>query len=546
MVSSISGYIVDALNRTVHGAVVKMRGDGVIDKISYCKDPDNVFIVPGFIDSHVHIESSMLTPSAFASAAVVHGVIGAVCDPHEITNVLGTDGVKLMLESASQTSFVFGFGAPSCVPSCRFDFSGACVGAKEIFELLRLPGITHLGEVMCVGEVLDDDPNIHMKIRMALLNGKPADGHAPGLTGLSLEKYLFSGVSSDHESLTVREALDKIRRGMMIHIRSGSAAPEFESFIPLLKQYYDLCMFCSDDKHPDDLVRSYINGMAAEAYRQGVSVYSIVKAACINPVLRYKLPLGLLRQGDTADFLIIRDLPSFKPEKVFLRGNLVAENGHSLITSGYVEERNVLNARPVTEEMLQVKACGAHHVNVIWPVKNSLVTKRLTMSVTDVNGTIEADREANVQKIAVIDRYSPEIPPMVGFVKGFGRMSGAIASSISHDSHNIVVVGSDDCAMCEAVNCVIASKGGLAVADLHGRITSMLRLPIGGLMTNGDAETVASDYKRCKAAAMDIGVDLVAPFMTLSFMTLPVIPEIRITSRGLFDVKSSSYLPVVE
>lgn len=541
MQNTFSGTLVDPIQKKSFGARLTLSEHGTIAAIVPEESPDPVYILPGFVDAHVHIESSMLTPAAFARAAVVHGTLAAVTDPHEIANVLGEEGVALMLRLAQQTPFVFGFGVPSCVPATPFETAGAELGPEAVARLLGCPGITHLAEMMNVPGVLNKDPAVLAKLAAARSRGLPIDGHAPGLTGADLKAYAAAGITTDHESLTFDEAREKIKTGIKLQIRYGSAARQFEAFIPLLARYPEMCMFCSDDKHPDDLLRDHINFIAATAFRKGISLQTIIQAACVNPVLHYRLPLGLLQVGDPADFMLLDDFQTFKPREVWLRGQCAARDGVSLLPLGEPEVRNNFSAALLKPEALRIPAQKAPRVRVIGVRNGLLHTDHLLEKPNVRDGFVVPDLERDLIKLVVCNRYSPA-PPAIALVKGFGLRRGAIASSVSHDSHHIIAAGADDDALAAAINEVIMRRGGLAVADNNRKILTSLALPLAGLMSIEPAEYVARAYSDCDRLAKILGSTLTAPFMTLSFLALPVIPKLKLTDKGLFDSEAFKHV----
>ena len=539
----ISGTVVDPIKKTSGGARLTISEQGTIIAIDPDENPDPGYIIPGFVDAHVHIESSMLTPAAFARAAVVHGTLAAVADPHEIANVLGEEGVELMLALAGQTPFVFGFGVPSCVPATPFETAGAELGPDAVARLLKRPRITHLAEMMNVPGVLNGDPAVLAKIAAARTLHLPVDGHAPGLTGEAMRAYAVAGIATDHESLTFDEAREKVMAGIKLLIRYGSAARQFEHFIPLIARFPDMCMFCSDDKHPDDLLRDHINLIVATAYKKGISLHAILEAACVNPVLHYKLPLGLLQLGDTADFQIVDDLQTFKPREVWLRGQCVAREGVSFLPAGEPVVQNNFGAEPITSSALRIAAQNGQLVRVIGVRDGQLITGHLLEEPTVSDGFVVADTDSDVIKLVVCNRYTPA-PPAVALVKGFGLRRGAIASSVAHDSHHIIAVGATDEAIAAAINEVILHQGGLAVADNNRKILASLPLPLAGLMSTEPAKSVARAYSDCDRLAKILGAGLASPFMTLSFLALPVIPSLKLTDKGLFDGVTFRHVPL--
>jgi adenine deaminase len=543
---SVSGNLVDPVKRKTYGARVVWSDDGVITAVEPVGDAGPGYILPGFVDSHVHIESSMLPPAAFARVAVLHGSLAAVADPHEIANVLGRRGVMWMIEQARQTPFVFGFGVPSCVPSTPFETSGAALGVADVEGLLALPEITHLSEVMDVPAVLRGDPGMKAKLDAARRAGKPIDGHAPGLSGESLLRYAGAGISTDHECVSLEDARNKLAAGMSVQIRHGSAAPLLETLLQLVGQRPRSCMFCSDDKHPDDLLKHHINYIVAQAFRNGIPIEDIVQAATVNPVRHYHLPLGLLQAGDPADFQIVDDFSICVPRSVWLRGKCVMRDGVSFLPGARPTIENCFEARPVAPADFRVPAPAGRggEARVIGVQDGMILTRRCSEEPLCVNGEVVSDTGRDILKIAVVNRYRAGVPPAVGLVNGFGLVRGAIASSVSHDSHNIIAVGATDAALAAAVNAVILRRGGLAVADDNSRVAASLPLPIAGLMSDRPAVEVASRYEDCDTLAKMLGSQLSAPFMTLSFLALPVIPELRITDKGLFDGKAFRQVPL--
>ncbi|OPY72730.1 MAG: Adenine deaminase [Syntrophorhabdus sp. PtaU1.Bin050] len=526
----ISGNIVDVLHERIYPGTLDVH-DGRILDISEDKVSHSTFIIPGFVDSHVHIESSMLVPSEFARIAAVHGTIGTVSDPHEIGNVLGMNGVKFMIENGRAVPFAFCFGAPSCVPSSSFETSGASLGLAEVDDLLGSHDIRYLSEVMNVPGVLSGDPEVTAKLASAKRHRKVIDGHAPALQGEGLAKYIRAGISTDHETFAYYEGLEKLSLGLKLCIREGSAARNLHELGPLIDKYPDLCMLCTDDMHPHDLVRGHINRLVQKAVGDGIDAMKVLQCACVNPVRHYSLPVGLLQKGDRADFLVIDDLNKFTVLETYIRGQLAARDGTPLIPRISVQEINAFAATKKVASDFSVKALG-ETVHVIEAINGEVITNRSTVSLTAKNGYLQPNPGKDILKIAVVNRYQ-DAPPTTGFVMGFGLKRGAIASSVAHDSHNIIVVGVDDDSICRAVNLIIGQKGGISVVDeVHEEI---LPLPIAGIMANSDALDVAGRYAELDGLAKNLGSELQAPFMTLSFMALPVIPRLKITDKGLFD-----------
>ncbi|MCW3088750.1 MAG: ade [Sediminibacterium sp.] len=541
----LTGNLVDVWKKTIYPAEISIQ-DGIIQSIKPIDKQlplTGNFILPGFVDSHVHIESSMLVPSEFARLAVVHGTVGTVSDPHEIANVCGMEGVEFMISNGKQVPFKFNFGAPSCVPATIFETAGAALDSDDVKKLLAKDEIRYLSEMMNFPGVLFKDPEVMKKIAAAHAAGKPVDGHAPGLRGEQAQLYIEAGISTDHECFTADEALDKLQHGMKILIREGSAARNFEALIELLEDHPKMIMFCSDDKHPDSLVAGHINQLCARAVAKGIPVFDVLRAACVNPVLHYGLDIGLLREGDPADLVIAEDLENFNILKTFIDGKLVAENGHSFIQSVAVEPINQFNCESITAADLAVPKqsypSSDGNIPVIEALDGQLITNRLQLQGKEANGNWVSDVEHDVLKMVVLNRYHPA-PIASCFIKNFGFTRGAIASSVAHDSHNIVAVGADDESLARAINLVIEQRGG--VSCVNGDDVKVLGLPVAGLMSAEDGYAVADAYTSIDAMAKSLGSKLGAPFMTLSFMALLVIPHIKLSDKGLFDGDSFSFV----
>lgn len=540
----IQGNIVDITNRNIFFGEVEVEDGKIksIDKISEAKS-DTHFILPGFIDSHVHIESSMLIPSEFARLAVVHGTVSTISDPHEIANVCGMKGVEFMIENGNTVPFKFNFGAPSCVPATIFETAGAELNHGDVKSLLERPEIKYLSEMMNFPGVLYKDEEVLKKIAAAHQLGKPVDGHAPGLRGDALQQYIDAGISTDHECFTAEEALDKLQRGMKILIREGSAAKNFEALIDLLNDWPEMMMFCSDDKHPDSLVEDHINALCARAVAKGINIFNVLQAACINPVLHYKLDVGTLQIGDHADFIIAEDLINFKIRQTYIDGVLLAENGKAVgdWIKHIADEESVnhFDCSHKTEKDFVYSYQSQKEIPVIEALDGQLITNKLFFTPKVVNGNVVSDLENDVLKMVVVNRYH-DAPIAVSFVKNFGLKQGAIASSVAHDSHNIIAVGIDDQSICEAVNLVITATGGV-VALGNGK-EEILPLPVAGLMSNHNGYKVAERYTSIDKFAKELGSTLVAPFMTLSFMALLVIPHLKLSDKGLFDGDKFEFL----
>jgi adenine deaminase len=544
----IQGHIVDIFNQQIfYGEVVVAEGKIItIQQLPVINDqPSTInFIIPGFTDSHVHIESSMVVPSEFAKLAVVHGTVATISDPHEIANVCGMAGVQYMIANGKTVPFKFHFGAPSCVPATIFETAGAGLNVKEVDELLQSDDVFYLSEMMNFPGVLNNDTAVLQKIAAAKKYKKPVDGHAPGLMGELAKKYIDAGISTDHECFTAAEALDKLKYGMKILIREGSAAKNFDALIDLLQENYNMMMFCSDDKHPDSLELGHINQLCARAVAKGIDVFKILQAACINPVLHYKMKVGLLRTGDAADFIVVEDLQNFKVLQTYIDGNLVAENG---ITKIETKPATVLNnfdcsKKTIADFKFPVADLG-ETVYAIEALDGQLITNKISCTPIVKDDFYEADIANDILKIVVVNRYK-NAPVAKAFIKNFGLTKGAMASSVAHDSHNIVAVGVDDESLMQAVNLVIAAQGG--VSAIYADKEMILPLPVAGLMSNDDGYKVAAAYTAIdKMVKEELGSTLTAPFMTLSFMALLVIPHLKLSDLGLFDGDSFSFVQAI-
>ena len=538
---TIGGQIVDLVNSRIFSGVVIVE-DGKIKKIEEQPVGNTRYIMPGFVDAHVHIESSMLVPSEFARLATSHGTVATVSDPHEIANVLGKGGVRFMIENGKKVPFKFFFGAPSCVPSTAFETSGFTLDSNDIEELMASPDIYYLSEVMNYPGVINEDPELMRKIDAAKKYHKPIDGHAPAVTGIDLQKYIGAGITTDHECFTLAGALEKISLGMKILIREGSAAKNFEALIPLMATHPDKLMFCSDDKHPDELDDGHIDVLVRKAIALGYDVMDVLKAASLNAVRHYNLPVGMLQQGDDADFIVVDDLRNPIARQTYIRGELVAENGVSNFKYVETETPNIFERPFLYDQDLFVPDKGKK-IKVIECFDGQIITKSILADPKVVDDGIVSDVENDILKMVVVNRYQP-YTPAVAFIKGFGLKRGALASSVAHDSHNIVAVGVTDNDILHAVNLLIEHKGG--VTAYCGTEMVAVPLPVAGLMSNEDGFEVAQAYKNADALAKRLGSTLFAPFMTLAFMALLVIPELKLSDRGLFDVTKFELTSVYE
>ncbi len=541
-VNKISGNIVDLINSKIFPGTLKISG-GKITEIIPNNQKYDYFIIPGLVDAHIHIESSMLVPSEFARLAVIHGTVAVVSDPHEMANVLGIEGIRYMIDNGKKVPFKFYFGVPSCVPATDFETSGARITAEETEILFHKDKLNNLSEMMNFPGVLADDPGILSKITIAQKYGKPIDGHAPGLKGEELLKYIEAGISTDHEAYQFEEGLEKVKAGMKILIREGTAAKNFTELIGLINEYSDLCMFCCDDKHPNELVKSHINGIMKQAFNMGYDKFKVLKCASVNPVKHYNLDVGLLQKGDPADFLIIDSFEEFNILKTYIDGRLVAENGRSLEPQSKAGIINNLKIKPKQASDFTVKALPGR-IKVIEALDGELVTNKITVEPKVVVGNIVSNPEIDILKIAVVNRYV-DTPPAVAFIKNFGLKTGAIASSVAHDSHNIIAVGVNDQDIANVVNLIIKARGGLAA--VAGDKSELLPLPVAGLMSVEGGFRVAQEYEQlAKFAKEQLGSTLKDPFMTMSFMSLLVIPAIKISDKGLFDVERFQFIDLFE
>ncbi|WP_310560237.1 adenine deaminase [Flavobacterium sp.] len=533
----IKGQIVDIENRCIYTGEITVENGKISSIIEKNHDVQH-YIMPGFIDSHIHIESSMLVPSEFAKIAVLHGTVATISDPHEIANVLGTAGVYYMIENGKKVPFKFHFGAPSCVPATTFESAGAIIDSEGIKELMASPDIYYLAEMMNYPGVLFDDEEVLKKIEWAKHFNKPIDGHAPGLRGESVKKYISAGISTDHECFTFEEAEEKLSLGMKILIREGSAAKNFEALIDLLPENYENMMFCSDDKHPDDLIVGHINLLCARAVAKGIDVFKILQAACVNPVNHYKMNVGLLKENDAADFIVVEDLIDFKVKQTYINGELVAANGESFVKHILFETPNNFNITSKKIEDFEVSGSGSK-IRVIEALEGQLITNEIHHKSLILDGQLVSDTENDILKMAVVNRYQ-NTKPAIAFIKNFGLKKGAIASSVAHDCHNIVVVGTSDAEICNAVNLIIENRGG--VCAVNGTENKMLALPVAGIMSDKNGQETGKLYQEIDAMAKELGSNFKAPFMTLSFMALLVIPDLKLSDKGLFSGNTFSFV----
>ena len=540
---TISGNIVDVVARTITKGEIFIE-NGKIIEIKTAEDVDNQYIIPGFVDAHIHIESSMMLPAEFARYSVVHGTVACVCDPHEIANVCGVEGVDYMIENGKQSPMKFYFGAPSCVPSTHFETSGAVLDADAVEELLLRDDIHFLAEMMNFPGVIHNNKQVLLKLQAAQRIGKPVDGHAPEVSGADLEAYAAAGITTDHECMTIAEAEAKIALGMKVQIREGSAAKNFDDLLPLLSKYPDKIMFCSDDKHPDDLLKNgHIDSLVRRAVAKGYDVMDVLRICSLTPIEHYKLDVGLLQKGDDADFVVVNNLKDFKVKSTYIRGEEVSGNGVPTFPR-YVPAKliNQFNAKKITVEQLNVMPTG-ERLKVIKVDDGQLFTRTGLKVPKIVDDNVISDIENDILKLVVYNRYQPS-KPAIGFIKNIGLKRGALASTVSHDSHNIVAVGTSDEEIVSAINQVIDSKGGILACE--GDRVCLLPLPVAGVMSADEGFVIARLYEEIDAMAKELGSTLHAPFMTLAFMSLLVIPELKLGDRGLFDGKNFKFVELME
>ena len=534
----ITGSIVDVVNKNVFSGTLVVENGKIADIIPSDEKIDGPILLPGFVDSHIHLDSSLLVPTSFGAIACVHGTVATVSDPHEIANVLGLEGVRYMINNSKQTPLKIYFGAPSCVPATGFETAGATITADDIETLFREDGLLYLSEMMNYPGVLMRDSDVMAKIAVAKKYNKLIDGHAPGVVGEDIQRYIDEGISTDHECYLLSEARDKINRGMKVLIREGSAAKNYKDLSPLIASNPDMVMFCTDDTHPDDLVQGHINLLVKRALNEGYNLMDVLRCVSFNPVSHYGLDVGLLQVGDPADFIMIDNFEDFNVLRTYINGVLVADKGRSRVSLEQVEHINNFNVKRKKPEDFRVSYSNSP-VKVIGAIEGQLVTEMLEMEPKKEGEYIVADTERDMLKITVVNRYE-DVPPAVAWVYGFGLDKGAIASSIAHDSHNIVAVGTNDEDLCEAINSIIDNKGGISVV-YDGKV-SILPLPIAGLMTDEDGYDVAKKYIDITRKTYFLGSKLHAPHMTLSFMALLVIPNLKISDKGLFDSQNFKFL----
>ena len=535
----IKGQIIDVFARRIYSGEIEIE-NGIIKDVRETDTAPDYYIMSGFVDSHVHIESSMLTPARFAELAVCHGTLATVSDPHEITNVLGVEGLDFMIENAKQVPLNFFFGLPSCVPATTFETSGACINAAEVEKLILRDDLWYLGEMMNYPGVVFDDAEVHAKIKATLNAGKPVDGHAPLLSGDQLQKYAAAGISTDHECTNIKEAEEKINLGMKILIREGSAARDFDALWPLIDKYPNEIMLCTDDCHPDELQKRHINLLAERALKNGCDLFNVLKVSCINPVLHYKLPIGMLRKGDPADFLLVKNIENFELIESYINGVSVYNNSSPTFKVKSGLKINRFDRKELQLSDIALKA-EKKKAKIIIAKDGGLLTESIVEDLKIENGFAVSDSEKDILKIIVASRYDNSAPS-IGFIKGFGLKEGALACSIAHDSHNLIAVGVNDQDILTALNTLIKNKGGLTSVKNDEKLE--LTLPIAGLMSDAPGYEIAAKYKQLNQFAVNCGSSLNAPFMTMAFMALLVIPELKLSDMGLFDGLEFKFTPL--
>lgn len=534
----IAGNIVDVVACSIKKGILHIENSKIVN-IEYTESVPDQYIIPGFVDAHIHIESSMMLPTEFARMSVIHGTVACVCDPHEIANVCGVPGIDYMIENGNQSPMKFYFGAPSCVPATPFDSAGAELNADDVEKLLQRNEIKFLAEMMNYPGVIEQDEQVHLKLQAARKHNKPIDGHAPELTGDGLVAYAAGGISTDHECMTIAEAEAKIALGMKVQIREGSAAKNFDDLLPLLDKYSDEIMFCSDDKHPDDLIKNgHIDALARRAVAAGYDPVQVLRICSHTPIKHYKLDVGLLQVGDEADFVVVKDLKNFDILQTYIRGIKVAENNEPLFPR-YKPTHLINNftATKITVDQISVEPSG-DRLKVIVVDDGQLFTHSELVTPKIVNGNLVSDIENDVLKLVVYNRYR-QVRPAVGFIKNIGLKRGALASTVSHDSHNIVAVGTSDEEIVSAINHIIDSKGGILACDKDD--VCLLPLPVGGLMSDKEGHVIAEQYEEIDAMVKAMGSKLKAPFMTVAFMSLLVIPKLKLSDQGLFDGRTYAF-----
>ncbi len=536
---------VDFYDKQIYPALINFD-----EKINFIKKIDEKcsnLIIPGLIESHIHIESSMLTPSRFAQVAVTHGTTAIVADPHEIANVLGLDGINFMRDDAKKTPVKIFFTAPSCVPATKFETSGAIIDSEKINLLLEEKDIVALGEMMNFYGVIHSDSEVMKKIKFAHKYKKPVDGHCPKLTGEKLNKYIKAGILTDHECTTLVEAEEKLGKGMKIMIKQGSYAKNLENIYPLAFKNSDFCFLASDDLEADDLLKGHMNLKLKEIVNLGINPFDAIRMSTFNPARHYNLNVGLLKSGDPADFVILNNLRDFNVLETYINGKLVAKDGKALFELPEVKKMNFFDIKQKNVNDFKInsnKKNGVIKVHVIGLVENQIITKKLIETLKVDNYEILPDLGKDILRIAVAERYGNNNLAL-GFIKGFMLKEGAIASSVAHDSHNIISIGFEKNDITRAINTVIEMRGGLTLVR-NNQVLIRIALPIAGLMSDKPAEDIVKKLNRFYLILKALGCTLNSPLMILSFMSLPVVPELKLTDRGLFDVEKFGFINLIK
>ncbi|OAV76110.1 Adenine deaminase [Bacteroidales bacterium Barb7] len=541
--TTLWGNVVDILSRTIYGAEVTIEGGRIsrIRRTGKTGKKKTSYLLPGFIDAHVHNESSMSTPAAFAQTAVQHGTVGVVADPHEMANVLGVAGIYYMIDNVKDLPFYAWTGLPSCVPSTGLEGTTTVIDSVQTANLLKRDDIHFLSEVMNFPCVIQRESEVMKKIQAAKDAGKPIDGHAPMITGEDLKAYIAAGISTDHEAISIEDGREKCAAGLHILIREGSAAKNFHALHPLLKEYPEQIMFCTDDIHPSDLLKGHINLSVKRALALGYDLYDVLRAASYNPARHYHIPVGFLREGDSADFVQVNSLEDMHIEATYIKGVCVYDGKDTCGFPEVTATPNIINnfhALPVSPADLAVKA-ETSRIRVITCQEGELITGEEIHEASVWGGFVQSDTSRDIVKLVVVNRYYPA-PPSVAFIKGTGIKHGAVAQSIMHDNHNLIAVGVNDENIVEALNAVIKAKGGIAVSSPH-KETCLFPLPIAGLISPLPVRCIAEKYERLERDIKALGTPLQSFQMTLSFMGLIVIPSIKLSDKGLFDTNAFSF-----
>ncbi|MDI6644268.1 MAG: adenine deaminase [Methanobacteriaceae archaeon] len=534
----LKGNILNVFSEEIYPAEIMVE-KGIIKCVKPLNEDLKGYILPGFIDAHIHIESSMLTPSRFSEMVIPHGTTAVVADPHEIANVMGVDGIKYMIKDASSVPLKFFFTAPSCVPATPFETSGSILSSEDIDRLLDYREIVALGEMMNFPGVIGGDKEVFNKIETAKKHKKPIDGHAPLLTGDNLCKYVAAGISTDHECTQPQEAFEKRQMGMKIMLREGSSAKNLEDLLSVGGDF-----IVSDDKHPEDLLQGHLDVMIKKAVQLGLDPVKAIKMVTINPAQHYSLNNGAIQPGRSADLVIVDDLEKLNVESVYINGKLVSENGRPKFpVKPLTVDSTFLSSKKTRKDFEIFSPNESEKVRVIDVVEGQLITGESEAILNVENSKIQPKIDDDILKIAVVERYGHNRITNA-FVRGFGLKSGAIASSVAHDSHNIIVVGTSGEDMARAVNLILKNKGGISIT-MDAKQYS-LKLPIAGLMSVESAREVSLKLKKLHQVVSTMGSNLKSPFMTMSFMALLVIPKIKISDQGLFDVESFQFVDVIK